>query len=257
MTQPTSSPDAPGGQPAGDRPSGRLPDGASPAASAGPSFTEFLAATPGGNGSSGTDGSPAGNGSPGGNGFLGGGPAGDAGAASAASVRRVVTACLAAAASTVLLGAAAGLVWSALAPRPQLIMTGPGGAAVINVETTAFIAADGWYGLIGLIGGAAAGLLGYWLAVRRHGPAGMATVLVSAVGAGVVAMWIGQQIGLAHYRHLLATLPAGAHLQDALMLGSRGAIAFWPLAAGLAAGGIVAVGALRDRQPAAGGTPAP
>ena len=232
MSQPTSSPDAPGGRPAEDRPSARPP--------AGPAFAGFLAASPA---------------SPAGNGFLGGGPVGDLGAVPVASVWRTVAACLAAAASTVMLGAAAGLAWSVLAPRPLLVMTGHGSAAVINVETTAFIAADGWYALVALVGGAAAGLLGYWLAVRRHGPAGMATVLVSAVGAGVVALWIGEQIGLAHYRHLLATLPAGAHLQDALVLGSRSAIAFWPLAAGLAAGGIVAAGVFRDRRLAASEDP--
>ena len=69
------------------------------------------------------------------------------------------------------------------------------------------------------IGGALAlGLLGYLLAVRRHGPAAMAGVLAGALAAALITRWTGEQYGLAAFHHLLATLPRGARLRDSLSL---------------------------------------
>jgi hypothetical protein len=61
-------------------------------------------------------------------------------------------------------------------------------------------------------------------------------------------------VGLASYHHLLATLSAGTRLRAALSLGSRSAIAIWPLGAGLMAGGMQLAAVLRDRQVAASGS---
>src|ERR1035438_6774508 len=127
-------------------------------------------------------------------------------------------------------------------------MVGTGVANVINSETNAFIAADGWYCLICLLGGVMTGLVGYWLAVRRHGPVAMAAMLIGALAAGLITLWIGERSGLSTFHHLLATLPSGAHFQAQLALGSRSAIAFWPLAAGLMAGSLELSAALRDRR---------
>jgi hypothetical protein len=156
-------------------------------------------------------------------------------------------------AGTALLGLLAGLVWAAIAPRALLVMTGPRTAALVNAETSAFVAADGLFCLVCLAGGVVSGAAGYLLAVRRHGPLGMTAVLAGAVAAGFTARWAGQQPGLATFRHLLATLPAGAHLHDALMLRSAGALAFWPLAAGMVAGGLTAIAGLTEPRPGASG----
>jgi hypothetical protein len=163
-------------------------------------------------------------------------------------VRGGAAACLAVAAGTVLLGVAAGFIWWALAPRPLLVMTGRGAAQVVNAETSAFVAADGWYCVVCLACGVLTGLFGYLIAVRRHGPAALLIVLASALASAYVVLWVGEHVGLATYHHLLATLPAGAHLHAALMLGARSAIAFWPLGAGLMAGGMELAGVVRDRQ---------
>lgn len=170
-------------------------------------------------------------------------------------IRRGVVACLAVAGGTALLGVVAGFLWAVAAPRPLLVMTGRGTAAVINAETSAFIAGDGWYCFICLAGGLLSGLLGYRLAVRSYGPIAMIMVLVSALAAALITLWIGEHVGLASYHHLLATLPARARLRAALSLGARSAIAIWPLAAGLMAGGMELAAVLRDRQ-AAGSGPA-
>jgi hypothetical protein len=172
-------------------------------------------------------------------------------APAAATVRQALVASFAVVAGTALLGVAGGFVWAAVAPRAGLVMIGPGSADVVNSETNAFIGADGWYGLVCLAGGVISGLLGHRFAVRRHGPVAMAGVLVGALAAALITLWIGQQSGLATFHHLLSTLPAGAHLHAQLALGSRGAIAFWPLAAGLMAGGIELAAAMRERRQAA------
>ena len=151
---------------------------------------------------------------------------------------RAVVAALAVAASTMVLGVLAGLGWAAVAPRALLVMAAPGAADLVNTETNAFIAADAAFCLVCLAGGVISGVLGYLFAVRRHGPLAMAGLIVGAFAAAFVARWVGEQSGLATFQHLLATLPAGAHLQDSLSLGASGALAVWPLATAITAGGL-------------------
>ncbi len=145
------------------------------------------------------------------------------------------------AAATALLGMAAGYVWSLVAPRAMLVMVSPGAAGLIQAETSAFIVADAAFCLIALAGGVVSGGLGYLLAVRRHGPVAMLGILAGALAAGYLARWVGEQSGLHTFHHLLATLPVGAHLHDSLTLRASSALAFWPLAAGLTAGGLMVV----------------
>jgi hypothetical protein len=149
-----------------------------------------------------------------------------------------VIAALAVAAGTALLGVAAGLGWAAVAPRPLLVVTAHGAAALVNTETSAFIAADAAFCLVCLAGGVVSGVLGYLFAVRRHGPLAMAGLLAGALAAAFVARWVGEQSGLGAFRHLLATLPVGARLHDSLTLGASAALVSWLLAAGLVAGGL-------------------
>ncbi len=153
-------------------------------------------------------------------------------------VTAAVAVSLGVAAGTVLLGVAAGFCWAAVAPRAWLVMTGPGAAGLLDPETSAFIAADAVFCLVCLAGGVVSGVLGYLFAVRQHGPPGMAGLLGGALAAAFVARWVGEQSGLATFRHLLATLPAGARLRDSLTLGAGGALGFWALAACLVAGGL-------------------
>ena len=166
-----------------------------------------------------------------------------------------VASSLAVAAGTVLLGVAAGLSWAAVAPRAWLVMTGPGAAALLNPETNAFIAADAAFCLVCLAGGVLSGALGYLFAVRKHGPVGMAGLIAGALAAALVTRWVGEQAGLATFRHLLATLPAGARLRDSLTLGAGGALGFWVLAACFVAGGLELLfgpGRHRGRRPRRG-----
>jgi hypothetical protein len=149
-----------------------------------------------------------------------------------------VVAALAVAAGTAALGVVAGLGWAAVAPRALLVMTAPGAAALVNTETTAFIAADAAFCLVCLAGGVISGALGYLFAVRKRGPLAMAGLLAGALAAAFVTRWVGEHSGLATFQHLLATLPVGARLRDSLTLGATGALGFWVLAVGAVAGGL-------------------
>ena len=149
-----------------------------------------------------------------------------------------MVAALAVAAGTAALGVLAGLLWAAVAPRPLLVMTSPGAAALVNTETSAFIAADAAFCLVCLAGGVVSGALGYLFAVRKYGPLAMAGLLAGSVAAAFVARWVGEQSGFAALQHLLATPPTGARFHDSLRLRATGALACWPLAAAVVAGGL-------------------
>ena len=149
-----------------------------------------------------------------------------------------MAAALAVAVGTAALGVLAGLLWAAVAPRPLLVMTSPGAAALVNTETSAFIAADAAFCLVCLAGGVVSGALGYLFAVRKYGPLAMAGLLAGSVAAAFVARWVGEQSGFAALQHLLATQPTGARFHDSLRLRATGALACWPLAAAVVAGGL-------------------
>jgi hypothetical protein len=127
------------------------------------------------------------------------------------------------------LGVAAGLIWAALAPRPLLQEIARGEAELVNAETTAFIVADAWFGLIAAVGGVLTGVFGYRLLIRRAGAAATAGLVLGAVAAAFVALWVGENIGLGTYNHLLAASSTGTFFNASLALGAKSALTFWPL----------------------------
>jgi hypothetical protein len=125
----------------------------------------------------------------------------------------------------------AGLIWAAVAPRPLLQEIAHGEAELVNAESTAFIVADAWFALITAVGGVITGVLGYRFVVRRAGAAATAGLVLGALAAALVALWVGENIGLGTYNHLLASSPTGAFFRSSLALGAKSALAFWPLVA--------------------------
>ncbi len=164
-------------------------------------------------------------------------------------------------ASSVVIGLAGGAIWAAAAPRVvyQVYTLRPPTAYATNPETSAFIAADGWYCLIALAGGALIGLIGYLVGVRRYGPGPMAAIVVGSVAAAFIAAWLGHQLsGAPGFDHVLATSKIGTLLRAPISLGAHGALGFWPLGAAVVAGGIELVGVLKARhQEPYGGLPMP
>lgn len=131
----------------------------------------------------------------------------------------------AATAAAVALGSAAlglpyALIWALVAPDIPLVkldgvqllpQIGPD-VVPARAEPEEFIASDGWFVLLGVVFGVAAAA-GVWRFARRaRGPVVLAALAVGSVGAGLLAAWLGQRIGLADYRHALAAAPSGARL---------------------------------------------
>jgi hypothetical protein len=132
-------------------------------------------------------------------------------------------------AGSAVLGIVAGLIWAAVAPRALLQEIARGEAELVNAESTAFIVADAWFALITAIGGLITGILGYRLLVRRAGAAATAGLVLGAVTAALLALWVGDNVGLGTYNHLLASSPTGAFFHSSLALGAKSTLAFWPL----------------------------
>ncbi len=135
---------------------------------------------------------------------------------------------MAALAGSAVLGVVAGLIWAAVAPRAVLQEIGPGEAELVNAESHAFIVADAWFCLIVALGGVITGVVGYRLLVRRAGWTAAAGLVLGAVAAGLLTLWVGESIGLGTYNHLLATSRNGVFFNASLGLGAKSALAFWP-----------------------------
>jgi hypothetical protein len=127
----------------------------------------------------------------------------------------------------------AGLIWSLVSPRALLQEIGRGEAELVNAESRAFISADAWFVVITAVAGLITGIIGYRLAVRRGGWLGAAGVVLGALVAALVAVVVGENIGLGTYNHLLATSAQGTYFRSSLSLGAKSALAFWPLLASI------------------------
>jgi hypothetical protein len=166
------------------------------------------------------------------------------------SSRAVRTAALLLLAGAVL-GVLGGLIWAAAAPRAvyQVATLHPPTAYAINPETDAFVAADGIYTFIALAGGALLGLGGYLLGVRRFGPLPMAGTVLGALAGALLASWVGNAAtGGLTFNGTLAASKTGVILHAPVTLGAHGALAFWPVAAALVAGGLELLRVMRVRE---------
>ncbi|HEY2549794.1 MAG TPA: hypothetical protein VGI64_04375 [Streptosporangiaceae bacterium] len=152
------------------------------------------------------------------------------------------------AAGSVLVGLLGGLLWMHLAPRPAFTVVPGGSAQALNAETSAFIAADFWFCVLGVVGGVITGLLGYLLAVRRYGPLPMAGVLGGGLAAAYAASWIGHHAAVTSFLRRIGASKPGTVLHAPVTLGAHSAVVFWPLAAGLVAGGIEMSVVVRARR---------
>ncbi|HUK71540.1 MAG TPA: hypothetical protein VLW50_22705 [Streptosporangiaceae bacterium] len=147
------------------------------------------------------------------------------------------------------LGVPAGFIWAAITPRVAVIVTGHGAADVINPETKAFIAADGWFCVIGVIGGLIVGVAGYLMAVRRNGAVAAAGLILGGLAASLVEWWIGASIGHSSFRGALLVSHQGAVLHAPLVLRAHAALVFWPLTTALVVGVAELLSGQRHRSP--------
>lgn len=109
------------------------------------------------------------------------------------------------------LGAPLGWLWAAIAPGVPMVKADDG-ARLVESQPEEFIAADGWFTLLGLGLGIVAAVV-VWLALRPHrGPVMLIGLAVGAVGTGLIAWWLGAEVALAGWDETVASAPVGAEL---------------------------------------------
>lgn len=121
--------------------------------------------------------------------------------------------------ASVLLGAPAGLLWSAVAPRFTVQRTDQGLDAP-NIESTkAFIGADGSYVVVVFLVGLVCGVLA-WRFARRSGPWTVLGLTVGGVLAALIAASVGLRPGASE---AVAALSDGSKVRGSvdLFLGAR------------------------------------
>jgi len=140
---------------------------------------------------------------------------------------------VAALAGSAVLGLLGGLIWGEFAPRVMLEEVSAGTAEVINAETRAFFGADVWFSGIAVVAGLLTGIPGYRFAVApREGGARAAVaaaLILGALAGALVMLWLGERIGLSAYDQHLASSANGTLFSASLALGSKSALALWPL----------------------------
>jgi hypothetical protein len=127
-----------------------------------------------------------------------------------------------------LLGPVVGLTWWAVAPTPEVVVR-DGGVFLTDPETSAFIAADGWFAALGAL----AGLLSALLVFRRHRGEGVAALLGLTAGAlvGSVLAWrLGHLLGPEELLPRARSAAEGTTLRGPLDLRAVGVLLLWPIA---------------------------
>jgi hypothetical protein len=136
------------------------------------------------------------------------------------SVGRTAATAAAVALGTAALGLPYALIWALVAPDIPLVKVdgvdllpeiGPN-VVPTQPEPEQFVAGDGWFAVLGAVFGVVAAAGAWRFARRARGPVALVALTVGAVGAGMLAAWLGQRIGLDDYRQALAAAPTGARL---------------------------------------------
>ncbi len=128
----------------------------------------------------------------------------------------------------VLLGAPAGLLWSALAPHAKVVINA-NGANFADGITEDFIAADGWFAGVVFVVGLLTGVLAWWLA-RGSGPFVVVGLAVGGLIAAFVAAEVGMRPGQAALQAAAQAGRAGNYMANVALQADL-AVVLWPVGA--------------------------
>lgn len=119
-----------------------------------------------------------------------------------------------------------GMLWEWIAPAPTYVNIS-GEVFLDNQDSSEFIAADGWFLVIGLLTGIACAALGYW---RWRGNL---AVIVTMTGASVLAALIAREIGEAFapapIQQTASTLADGGTIRGSIKIAADGVLLAWPV----------------------------
>jgi hypothetical protein len=122
-----------------------------------------------------------------------------------------------------------GLAWWIVAPTPQAIVR-DGGVLLADPETSAFIAADGWFAILGALAGLLAAVL-VMLGSRKRGVAALVGLTVGGVLASLLAWRVGHLLGPGELLPRARSADEGSTLEGPLDLRASGVLFAWPMAA--------------------------
>lgn len=126
------------------------------------------------------------------------------------SLRRTLLTASATALVVAALGGPLGLLWHVLSPTIPVLDLGANGIVVNDPSPEEYIAAEGWFTLLGFVFGLVAAVAAWLVLRRRRGPALLLGVTIGALGAAFVAWRLGRVIGLGAYEHWRHTAATGA-----------------------------------------------
>ncbi|MGQ0630175.1 MAG: hypothetical protein ACT4P1_03975 [Sporichthyaceae bacterium] len=130
------------------------------------------------------------------------------------------------AALTIAIAPYVGMVWQAVAPTPTYVNIA-GDVFLDNQDTSEFIAADGWFLILGLLVGAISGGLGYW---RWRGDLGaILGTTFAALLAAYLAREVGQAFGPPPISATAFGLAEGETVNGALELRADAVLLAWPV----------------------------
>ncbi len=130
------------------------------------------------------------------------------------------------------LGPVVGVLWLWIAPTPTAI-NADGLIYLKDQNTKEFIAADGWFLVIGLVVGAICGGLIFWK--YRTAPLSAVLGLTAGALAGAFIAWkVGEALGPPPLDSTVVGIPEGGTVQMPISLRAKGVLCGWPL------GGVVA-----------------
>ncbi|GAB1646036.1 hypothetical protein [Krasilnikovia sp. MM14-A1259] len=124
--------------------------------------------------------------------------------------RRTVSAGALTALVVALAGVPLGLIWTWLAPSVPVLNAGANGIVVNDPSPEQYIAADGWFAILGFVFGLAVAITA-WMVLRRYrGPALLVGVTVGTLAAAAAAWAVGREVGLHAYEQWRETSAPGA-----------------------------------------------
>jgi hypothetical protein len=137
-----------------------------------------------------------------------------------------------------------GMLWERIAPAPTYVNLG-GEVYLNNQDSSEFIAADGWFLILGLLAGMVCAGLGYW---RWRGDLAVIVAMgVAAVPAAYIAREVGEAFGPASIQQTALTLADGATIEGSVTVGAHGVLFSW--AVGVLLTYLSLVGGLERSQP--------
>lgn len=133
-------------------------------------------------------------------------------------------------AASVVLGAAGGLLWSAVTPLASYTVLDDLSASISERGQAAIVAADATFTLITAVVGLIVGIIG-WITLHRRGWWVVSATLLAALAAAVMAWRFGISVGQHDFTERLAAASAGDVVQVDLTLRSLSALLVAPFAA--------------------------